>query len=87
MRRSGRTTRIVDAAVQTLFEKGQITVINSKTDTDGMDKTTLVQDHDEHRGDRQYLFRKIKKRLLLDVHNPNIIEMDSSNFQFKIIKL
>ena len=76
-RRTGRTTRIVDQAVQTFFEEGQIIVPYSSTDTKGFKKSQIIVDPDhEEIGDtiQRHLLGKIMRRLTMEHRRDSFVQ-------------
>lgn len=88
MRRTGKTTRSVDKAIQKLFRYGEITVpskgqIDSGTLDVGIEEGTIIVDPDWMDGDRvqDHLRSRILRRLQ-EEHKPDI-EISNSRIILK----
>lgn len=75
---TGRTTRIVDAAIQTLFTKGKIDIPYNR-ELLQENKTSYVLDHDldnvsdiVFKGRQLHLAQLINNRIISNFHNQNI---------------
>jgi len=86
MRRSGRTTRIADNAIQRLFELGEINIVAANTDINNMDVRTLITDHNEHPFGKKPLYQKIKRRLMSEYDGISSFEFNDSKLNIKQIK-
>jgi hypothetical protein len=76
-RRTGRTTRVIDKAIQTFFEEGQIIVPYSTTDTKGFKKAQIITDPDLERvGEtvQRHLLGKIIRRLTMEHRRDSFIQ-------------
>lgn len=94
MRRSGKTTRLIDKAVQHLFEKGSIQILlnneifneditNKMTDEEKANHFEFV-DQDAAKGNyaqRDFLDR-FSNRLLYE-HKPYVVRISNTKFELK----
>lgn len=80
MRRSGRTTRIVDAAVQTLFERGEVTI----NDHHYGDYNNL--DSNAHDKANKHAFKILLRRLDMEHGDFSNFKIDHKKCVVKLIK-
>lgn len=75
MRRSGKTTRLVDAAIQALFERGELHLSeNHNVKTDFLDQDSTPQ----NRAQREFVDR-LMKRLFME-HEGSFVKKRKANF-------
>lgn len=82
MRRNGKTTRTIDAAIQAIFNpknEGRIIVPNNVQETKGFKPSQIVKDQDWYLSDgvQNYLRRRIFERLSRE--HPNVIVAEIGN--------
>jgi len=85
MRRSGRTTRIVDEAIQTLFTKGEVTICDHYYGDKFQDR---VESEASHRRANEFAFNILMRRLRLE-HDLifNKLKIIKDKFTIKLIEL
>ncbi|RDY58019.1 hypothetical protein [Flagellimonas nanhaiensis] len=97
MRRTGKTTRLVDLAIQTLFEKGEIFIADMKwieserrgfTSDEIADRDKFIDEIDASQRIQNHLMSRILKRLESEHHgqfevNGRFIRL-KSDYQFSV---
>lgn len=75
MRRTGRTTRIIDDAIQKLFTTDKIVVVcsNDNPEADSIDKKHWVLDHHDTPQAKHNLFKGIEKRFTIE-HDASLLK-------------